>query len=176
MKYLGHFIFKSYSETFNFDTLTRNQIPNSFFTSNSLIFYIHHVFYTFKQSIIFSTFMFFFEWFLLVLKNVWIFWPQLLQPWGSRIAIYSLKNTFDVLDNPYSHFQTCWDFRSRLGPKSEMGSKNWKSVNECVGFKNPYFLNGKNQKVRCKKTVESWWRVSDSKLNVSDELKIQWPW
>ena len=71
-----------------------------------------------------------FAWFLSVLKNFWVFDNTLLQPSGSTAAIFLFWKTHSAyFKTPCTHFQTCWDFMSRLKPKSESGgTKIWNSV------------------------------------------------
>ena len=65
------------------------------------------------------------------IEKFWVFWqhsPIALRKHGSYF-FYFEKHVQRTLKPPCTHFQTCWDFMSRLKPKSESGgTKNWKSV------------------------------------------------
>ena len=74
----------------------------------------------------------------------------LIQPYGSRTAMFYSKKLQRIWKPPYIYFQTCWDFTIRLGSKSESWeTKNWKSVKEYVkGFRICIFRMEKTQRVQ----------------------------
>ena len=48
---------------------------------------------------------------------------------AQQLFFYFEKHVQRTSKPPCTHFQTCWDFMSRLKPKSESGgTKIWKSV------------------------------------------------
>ena len=66
------------------------------------------------------------------------------------------------LDLWEAHEQIGTNIKKWGGPKI---GKVWRGVCRVLDL---YFWNGKNQRVRCKKTFENWLRITGSKLNVSE--------
>ena len=71
------------------------------------------------------------------------------------------KNKLSVLENlstpllrPLKSSRADWHQHQKVG-----AHKLEKREEGCVGFRDPNFLNGKNQGVRCKKLFENWLRV-----------------
>ena len=115
---------------------------------------------------------------LTISKNFGVFWQHPPTPLRERMRYFSFQKPSSAYFKTWPYlFSDLWEAHEQIGTNIRKwgAQKLEKCEGGCVGFRDPKFLNEKNQRVRCKKPFAIWLRVSGWKLNISDWHFKKWP-